>query len=340
MRRNGFTLVELLVVIAIIGVLVALLLPAVQAAREAARRMQCANNLKQIGLAMHNYLSTFKSFPPGEMNAPPAGPPTPADATGICWATAILPQLEWQALYDQMEPVYGGYCWSLAVPRRQQTALCTVVTTYICPSSGHPTTYNHQDVRVANSDGFSPNDFGILEYVGISGSDRQAPQFSPTPTTGIYSKNGTLYRRKVAREKQVLDGLSKTMVVGEYSGLAPGQRYSGNGSLKNNDTTWHLGAEKPFPADPPETYSIKTIAHPPNTAWYLKWPGCCDNCEPSLMTAFSEASQTALKSSHPGGIHVLLGDGAVHFADDGINLEIFKDLADRADGHLTSASPF
>jgi prepilin-type N-terminal cleavage/methylation domain-containing protein len=321
---HAFTLVELLVVITIIGILIALLLPAVQAAREAARRMQCSNNLKQIGLALHNYMATWETFPPGEMDAP-TNSLIPPSTTGICWATVILPQMDLQTLYDQLDPAYGGYCWGGfgSLPPRQQAALCTVVGAYTCPSSGHPKTYNFDDVRSVTSAGFSRNDFGMLEYVGISGSNRQPPY-------GAASRTGTFYENSETRAADIHDGLSNTMVVGEYSGLTQGQNYSGNGSLKNNDTTWHLGAEHPGSAS---SDSVKTVAHPPNTAWYGKWTGCCDSCDPSLMTNYNETPQCALKSNHHGGIQVLFGDGGVHFITNNIVMEVYQDLADRSDGH-------
>ena len=100
-RLNGFTLVELLVVIAIIGILVGLLLPAVQAAREAARRMQCTNNLKQIGLAMHNYHDTYRSFPIGHHF------PGQGNGTGWTWTYSILPFIEQSSLYGQAQRHYG-----------------------------------------------------------------------------------------------------------------------------------------------------------------------------------------------------------------------------------------
>src|SRR4051812_42069042 len=132
--RPAFTLIELLVVIAIIAVLIALLLPAVQAAREAARRASCVNNLKQIGLALHNYESTNTVFPPGRINTYVAG-------NGHCWGaySQMLPQFEMQALFNAMnfsmnpDPDYPS---TTAVVNR--TAAVTVLNTLLCPSDGGP----------------------------------------------------------------------------------------------------------------------------------------------------------------------------------------------------------
>src|SRR4051812_37397870 len=128
--RPGFTLIELLVVIAIIGVLIALLLPAVQAAREAARRMQCVNNLKQIGLALHNYESSNRVFPPGRINTYVAG-------NGHCWGaySQLLPYLEQKALFDTMNFSMNpdpDYTTTTAAANR--TAAVTVVDGLLCPS--------------------------------------------------------------------------------------------------------------------------------------------------------------------------------------------------------------
>lgn len=332
---SGFTLVELLVVITIIGILITLLLPAVQAAREAARRMQCGNNTKQIGLALHNYMAAWGTFPPGEMDPPTNSGISPAPM-GIGWAVAILPHLELQPLYDQLDGLtYGGYCTPVAGPIPHQAALCTVVNAYKCPSSGHANTYNWNPTRTPNVNGFSPDDFGILEYVGISGSNRQPPLYDPAlGSLGTYSKNGTFYRVVAIGASDVRDGLSNTMVVGEYSGLAPGQVFTSRGSLMNNDTVWCEGGEH---VGTSSTYVVRTVTHPPNTAWYGQWGPVCAECDPPVGDP-TNTNEAALKSSHPGGIHILLGDGAVQFLGNGINLEVYKDLADRDDGH--SPQPF
>lgn len=326
----AFTLVELLVVITIIGILVALLLPAVQAAREAARRMQCGNNMKQIGLGLHNYMAAWETFPPGEMD-PPTNSAVSWNPMGTGWAVAILPHLELQPLYDQLDGLtYGGYCEPVAGPIPHQAALCTVVNVYKCPSSGHANTYNWSPTRTPNGDGFSPDDFGVLEYVGISGSNRKPPLYDPAlGALGTYSKNGTFYRNVAIGAAEVRDGLSNTMVVGEYSGLAPGQVFTSRGSLMSNDVVWCEGGEH---VGTSWTYVVRTVTHPPNTAWYGQWGPVCAECDPPLGDP-TNTNEAALKSSHPCGIHVLLGDGAVQFLGNGIDLEIYKDLADREDGH-------
>ena len=147
--RNGFTLVELLVVIAIIGILVGLLLPAVQAAREAARRMQCGNNLKQMGLALHNYESGFKKLPPAAYGANPLkGEPSGEDDDGFGWMVSILPYIEQQSLYDTIRP--NGHFGVLGnetiraivypeIPAGQVfRGGDQIVSTYRCPSSALP----------------------------------------------------------------------------------------------------------------------------------------------------------------------------------------------------------
>ena len=327
---SAFTLVELLVVITIIGILIALLLPAVQAAREAARRMQCANNTKQIGLALHNYLAANNSFPMGEMDTADW---TPSSWSGYCWATVILPYLEQQPLYDQLGPASQanpGYCVPVTGTPQHQAALCTVVNGYLCPSSGHARTFNYDPSLPKNSLGHSANDFGMLEYVGIAGSDRSPPLYLPAPpAASLYpSKTGTLYYRSALAAARIRDGLSHTMIVGEYSGLAPGQSFSSMGGLQNNDATWHIGYwNSDTPGSGENTYSVRTVAYPPNTAYYCS----CWGCDPPLLG--NHVARGALKSSHPGGIHALLGDGSVTFLGNGIDLTVYKDLADREDGH-------
>ena len=323
-HKSAFTLVELLVVITIIGILIALLLPAVQAAREAARRMQCANNVKQIGLALHAYLSAHDVFPFGEGDTPACDPTKSSwnGCTGYPWAALILPYLEMQTAYDQLDPSKYGYFYSpTSSSDPHYAALCTVVSAYLCPTSGHARTFNYDSTAAAY------NKYGVLEFVGIAGSDR----------AGFPSKTGTFYGKSATRPADIKDGLSNTMIVGEYSGLAPGQNYSGSGGVSDNDTAWCLGLYSggtPNSGSDGGTWSVRTVAHPPNTAWYTRRSSETWMDPPNPPNTVTRAT---LKSSHPGGIHVLLGDGAATFLNNGIDLNVYKDLADRDDGHPLGA---
>ena len=318
MRRRGFTLVELLVVIAIIGVLVALLLPAVQAAREAARRTQCTNNLKQTGLAIQNYIAAKKVFPEGELE-PPVWDPS-IGQSGYCWATVILPYAEKQTLYSQLEAKGAGYGYGYSPTSADDPhykAMCTVIPEYLCPSSSHPPTFSYDGTQGTY------NKFTIMEFVGIAGSDRWG-----TPYT-FPADSGTFFQKSKMPPGRMEDGLSNTLIVGEYSGLAPGQNYSSAGGLGANTTTWILGR---YPGGDPHsgtesgTWSVRTVAHPPNTAWYYQTDGSAAPLGANTIT------RAALKSSHVGGVVGLMGDGSVHFLDNGIDIITLQDLADRVEG--------
>src|SRR4051812_28657474 len=214
--RRGFTLIELLVVIAIIGVLIALLLPAVQSAREAARRSQCTNNLKQIGLGMHNYHSALGSFPPGASKNPKNGPGD-SDLTWSSWSAhgLLLPYMEQRALYDAanfswgVNP-YGDPCYYV-----NSTVANTIVNGFLCPSdpnAGRPNINNYFASVGTTSDFMTVNCWG-----GIN------PACKATGSTGVF----TFF--DAYGIAQITDGTSNTVAYSEsLTGKPNALGYRGN----------------------------------------------------------------------------------------------------------------
>ncbi|MCC9607243.1 DUF1559 domain-containing protein [Blastopirellula sediminis] len=195
-KRNAFTLVELLVVIAIIGVLIALLLPAVQQAREAARRMSCTNNIKQLVLALHNYESSFKVFPTGRVGCDGACSPT--NGPGTSGFVLLLPQLEQQNLYDQFAPYGPGSAYPANL---STTVLSQRPDAFVCPSSIMPETVN-----------LSGKDWATSSYAFCSGHYG--------PDQGIGSKvkwenSGMFIYRDSKKIADATDGLTNVFVIGE-----------------------------------------------------------------------------------------------------------------------------
>jgi prepilin-type processing-associated H-X9-DG protein len=317
-----------LVVITIIGILIALLLPAVQAAREAARRMQCSNHLKQIDVALHNYMADHNTFPPGEwpMSAKQIANGGGAGTAGN-WATAILSFMELQTIYDQLDPNWPFYHNPDPVgPASHQAASCIVIDAYLCPSSGHANRFNYYPVKTTSPEGYSLNDYGMLEYVGIAGSDN----YMVSPTARVTS--GSLYYKRATAAADISDGLANTMLIAEYSGLAPGQNYTPLGDVYTNDGPWCLGyMASSFPADY-VSRAVRTVAYPPNTAAYMTCnePSVSSTCDPPSANVYARA---ALKSSHNGGIHIALADGSVTFLGNAVDMAVYRNLADRADGN-------
>ena len=193
-RPPGFTLIELLVVIAIIAVLIALLLPAVQAAREAARRAQCTNNLKQVGLALHNYHDAHGTFPAGGWIADPARPATAAMNFG--WSAAILPGLEQRAVYDGLNFAFG---YNVAA---NSTMTATVLNVYLCPSEPR------KGIRSPGpGDAFASAD---ADYGGMYG-----PRGLMSPPLVNDPPRGALIFNQCLGIAQITDGTSQTIHVGE-----------------------------------------------------------------------------------------------------------------------------
>lgn len=321
-RRRGFTLIELLVVIAIIAVLVALLLPAVQQAREAARRTQCKNNLKQIGIALHNYHDTANTLPPGWISSA-TGP------TRWGWGTFILPYLEQSSLYSalagasgmdvnsNMATGFNAVMTTLPQPGLLQTPLAA----FRCPSD---TGSNTVDTPLPN--GYmvmmppmaNTTSFGRSNYAGVVGAN--VDWMSP-PTTR--SAGGAFAQNSRRNFRDFSDGLSNSFLVGERR--SPGLV---NGMYVGGDTIWagvgcesmpqgmalHLGD-----CDPGDPLNFKSAMAPDG------------NMSPVPFSAFS--------SMHTGGGHFLIGDGGVRFINESIatgpanaNGSTYQNLATINDG--------
>lgn len=197
----GFTLIELLVVIAIIAILIALLLPAVQQAREAARRSTCKNNIKQIGLALHNYHDTFKIFPPGYIGGNDITSATGA-GTGWAWSVFILPYIDQAPLYNQLNP---GNVMDLNNSTIKD--LCkTVIPGYLCPSDTLRTPDNNPDYALT-IDGTAGHRIGCNNYLANAGSD--SIDCRQGETNGIFFNNSNI------RIKDIIDGTTNTILVSE-----------------------------------------------------------------------------------------------------------------------------
>jgi len=359
---RAFTLIELLVVIAIIAVLIGLLLPAVQKVREAAARMQCQNNLKQIGLALHNYHDANSCFPPGETG--PYGVP-PNDA----WSSYLLPYIEQDNVYknvskallgywggyqqagppgDQRSNTDGSMPWgTVSVPVRQAHYLASIsiIKTYQCPSSPEKQRGNIYGPEFTT--GAFYDDVGILMYSGISGSNR----LDPPGTSGfLCSQRGTLFFNSKVKITEIADGSSNTMVVGETSGLTRGQVLNAYGSTSDNVSSWNIGSQSGNkgascnPGASPEQdwgWAIRTIAFPINGPYFWAFGADGDPKNPRYngVAAVNCLTRASLKSNHTGGINALLGDGSVHFLGSSTDLFVLQCLADRADGQVFN-SPF
>jgi prepilin-type N-terminal cleavage/methylation domain-containing protein/prepilin-type processing-associated H-X9-DG protein len=322
-KPSGFTLVELLVVIAIIAVLVGLLLPAVQAAREAARRTQCQNNLKQIGLALQNFEAAQGMFPPGYISQPanPAmGPVDPGfdDAgPGWAWLAIVLPYVEQRGLYDLVNMRLK--CWDPA----SAAAVQTQVPLFRCPSDimgqnpGSETTVNVTDV---NNNTLA--EFARSNYVSSVGS---STLWCSWPIT--IQPNGAIYRDSETRIADVTDGLSQTVFAVErssnladsvWAGVVPGSvhwsypPYAGIGTGGLNTPYDGPGAFVGAHGGPCP-YEDPVVIHPPNSP-----------------LGHSDQAQ----STHPGGANILTGDGSVHFYVDGHALSTWVALVSRNGGDV------
>ena len=348
-RRRGFTLIELLVVIAIIAIMISLLMPAVQQAREAARRTQCKSHLKQLGLALHNYEETHSVLPAGYYSyftsdgRGPAwaniDPRTWDAAPGWGWGTMILPFLEQRTVSDQFEP--ENPLWSPAYA----DAVAAKLPVFLCPSSsggdesfsvrdaaGNPLTINGRQIRLGRSHYVASHgqescwgDCGA-SLTGIVFTDIYTSATTTITINGDVSRvaDGPFYRNSRTRFADVKDGLTNTIFLGEHSS-------------RLSEKTWvgvvpgaYTHPNFKTPENAPDAAGTLTLVHAGPSGGELDITGF-----PIIHPVnFPTYHVGQMYAEHAGGGHICLGDGSVRFISENINLLTFAELSSISEGEV------
>ena len=330
-KLSGFTLIELLVVIAIIGVLIALLLPAVQAAREAANRGACSNNIKQVALAVHNYENVYRAFPPSvAWNGVVGG-------TGGFWSaqSRVLPFLEEQSLYKFIN---FKVAYTVPLMPSGEKLMVSRIDVLMCPSERNDTVRMSPGVKVAYPLNYAFN-YGIWKV------------FDPATKTG---GAGTFFPNARLQPRHVADGMTNTLMMAEVKAFTPHFRSGGSTATPPStppEICGYGGSAKMGPDLHQNTGHTEwvdgklheggfTTTFPPNTQVL------CDNggqkydvdyvsvTEGSSTTAATYGAMTA-RSYHPGSVNVAMMDGSVHSVNDDISIVVWRALSTRAGGEIT-----
>ncbi len=340
---RGFTLVELLVVIAIIGILVGLLLPAIQAAREAARRSSCQNNLRQIGVGMHEYHAANNHFPYGASDHDCEGSGYPHKRLPRTWRTLILPYIEQQAIYEQLEQLAkdssetkGFGCYDVR-PWDTSPLQDQAIPVYICPNerpeiksgiadwsrpmpSGPITAAVSSYFGCAGPVATGPSDWGVPNVCGLCIGSVDCPCIFgnvPPRNRGFYhghNPDGPGLLDMWPNEyttSHIPDGTSNTIHVGETHWAEPGSRLSGCSNQMNWMSSW----------------SVASTVWGINENYIAKIPALAGD-------GLNWAAGCNFRSFHPGGAQFLMADASVQFLQDDINPAALANLGGRSDGRI------
>ena len=361
-KRPAFTLVELLVVIAIIGILVALLLPAIQAAREAARRTKCVNQLKNIGLACLNYESSNKTYPTGSTFALDKNGQVYASASGLGWPVLILPYMEESGVSQESLSIWD----KMLTTRGYQDAYHgdmdpinqMMLPSYLCPSDGELPNQEEKYGSTASAKARKP-----MSYAGVTGSywsrwgnaptaSKESGKYciwgsqNPNDLLGPNNFDGLMIQHWPVSIKQATDGTSKTLLVGERT---------------YQIRAWMIGAYSSGQQDPPNSgrgSSASPNGPQPTTAWFA-----CKNVNDVALLNHDPYTNTyrghdntlgdrpqvpagtpntihcndlPFGSFHPGGVNFAFGDGSVDFLNDNLDVKLYLAMASRNGDEVTS----
>jgi prepilin-type N-terminal cleavage/methylation domain-containing protein/prepilin-type processing-associated H-X9-DG protein len=329
-RGSGFTLVELLVVIAIVGVLVGLLLPAIQAARESGRRTSCANNLKQIGIAAHNFHSARNAFPVGSESKSWSAAPSNFPPSFYRWSSLahLTPFLEESNAHDALDLTVPMYGVNQQITSENARGAALVIPLFLCPS----------DQVQTISPGFGPTNYAACAGTGINGG-------SPIDTDGIF------YVNSHTRLSQIPDGTSHTALMSESALGAPDNsiiqsdyrvdyKFIPGSPLTDarcsNAALWNVATGRGFAWVSGE-FRCATYNH-----YYLPNQAVPDCLGVSLIPGvmkYTPFGWRAARSLHPGGVNLLMADGSVQFVLDGVDPTIWQAWATRKGSESISNSP-
>jgi prepilin-type N-terminal cleavage/methylation domain-containing protein/prepilin-type processing-associated H-X9-DG protein len=347
--RRGFTMIELLVVIAILSALVALLLPAVQGAREAARRAACVNNLKQIGIALHNYERSNSCFPPGGVT----GQETPLDCgsftnrgRGHGIFAFILPYIEQQSTYNAINFNFGtiGQQVSMNVGAINYTGLSTRLNAYICPSDSAQTPPLNKLIDPVQGLTFNPYSQG--SYAGVVGTVDIFRWSCGCPATSDDGQvcfktsvelmpDGAFGYNHSFQMCEFRDGLSNTLLVGEFARF-----------LNDPDTifnVWNTALPIESPTKPGVTRLNGLMTTVPKLNAGLRIPDYPQSSPENwkLYPANLQMGQFGARSRHPGGVYFLFADGSVKFLKDSIDMNgVYRPLSTRDHNEIVQNSAF